>query len=135
MSVFAERREGRETPERIMVRVGPTRWKALKLSEVAYVKANARSSRFFTVDGKEYPTDRALGELHPLLYSCGFRKCHRSYMVNLDYIELVVRRTHNDKMLILKMKGEVERFEAYLSASRASFPSGSKLTRNIESRG
>lgn len=106
MQPLPETAEQQECQGRIMIKVGPTCWKALDLKNVLYVKSGNGESRFFTVDGSSHRNYREICELYPLLYSYGFRRCHRCYMVNLDFVDLVVKRGDNDYELALR--GEEE---------------------------
>ena len=93
-----------EFPERIMLRVAPGCWQALRLRDVTYVKARHYESRFFTLGGESYRSHLSLAELYPRLEPYGFRRCHRSHLVNLENIAQVVRRGSCDNTIILKGK-------------------------------
>ena len=100
-------REEEGSRDRIMIKLSPGTWKALSLAEVVYVKAERAESRFYTADGKSYRCGRPLHDLCSELRPHGFRRCHRTYLVNLDYVEFVVRRGSRGLEAILKVQGDV----------------------------
>ena len=98
---------GNESKGRVMILMGPVRWKALKLSDITHVEAKNAESRFHTADGDCYRSHRSLADVESVLESHGFRRCHRSFLINLDYIDEVVRRGARNKDIILKVEGDV----------------------------
>lgn len=68
--------------------------------EIAYIHTEQVYCRLFLIDGKEKVLRTSLNELESELASVGFIRAHRSYLVNLQYVEGI-----DDSMVyILKQK-------------------------------
>lgn len=104
MILFRIKQKEEKCQGRVMIKTCPTRWRVLPLEEITHVKGNGKESRFFTVRGKSYRSHGGLGEIYSELQNCGFWRSHRSYLVNLDRIEQMVRRSASSWELVMEGK-------------------------------
>ncbi len=74
--------------------------KPIKYSEIAYIYFEDRTTHFMTVNG-DYTCKKALSEIEELLHENFFR-CHRAYIINLDYVDTIEPWFNNTFMVTLK---------------------------------
>ena len=70
------------SPERLLLRLGPDRWRAVDLEDVNFVEAEGDDSRVRLRSRRVLVDVRRLAELEELLAPVGFVRIHRSYLVN-----------------------------------------------------
>ena len=68
----------------------------VKLEDIVYIESNNSKCILHTSTGREYTIYKRLSDIAEELSDDRFLRCHRSYLVNMDYIESV------DKEFILK---------------------------------
>jgi len=73
-------------------------------ANIFYCEAVSNYTRFYTDDGKQFLTSKTLGDYEDLLEPYHFIRCHKSYIVNKDYIAYLDR----DGLLVLKNSVKVE---------------------------
>lgn len=61
------------------------------LSNILYLEQNARSLNIYLTNGEVVVANKKLIEVESQLIGKGFLRCHKSYIVNLDYIDGVDR--------------------------------------------
>lgn len=62
---------------------------ALTLAEILYFESANRLLMIYTKAGQVYATEAKISALSALLHDKGFCSCHRSYLVNLAYVQAV----------------------------------------------
>lgn len=78
----------------------------LSLGEVLYCYADGDRTVVVTAEG-ELPSHVCLARLASRLEPCGFFRCHRAYLVNLDSVRSIIPWTRNAYSLTLAGKREV----------------------------
>ncbi|MBF4694473.1 LytR/AlgR family response regulator transcription factor [Fusibacter ferrireducens] len=86
--------------------------KPVKYSEIACIFFEDRTTHFITVKGK-YTCKKTLSEIEDILYSNFFR-CHRAYIINLDYVDTIEPWFNNTYMV--KLRG----FDLQIPVSRSN---------------
>ena len=61
----------------------------VKLQEIAYCKANDSYTHFYMQNGKHYIASKSLKEFEEVLSGYNFFRIHKSFLINMDHIELV----------------------------------------------
>ena len=74
--------------------------KPIKYSEIAYIYFEDRTTHFMTVKG-DYTCKKTLSEIEEILHD-NFLRCHRAYIINLDYIDTIEPWFNNTYMVTLK---------------------------------
>ncbi len=74
--------------------------KPIRYSEIAYIVFEDRTTHFITVKG-DYTCKKNLSEIEEILQGNFFR-CHRAYIVNLDYVDTIEPWFNNTYMVTLK---------------------------------
>jgi DNA-binding LytR/AlgR family response regulator len=69
-------------PTRLLVRLGPDRWRAVDLADIYFVEAAGDDSRIRLRSRHVLEDVRRLAELEEILAPAGFVRIHRSYLVN-----------------------------------------------------
>lgn len=59
----------------------------LPVSGIQCLESNLRKTIFTLSDGKTIEVTGKLSDFEPILGGCGFCRCHKSYLVNLSYID------------------------------------------------
>jgi two-component system LytT family response regulator len=79
--------------------------------DILYCMAEGRYTRIFMVNGKEYLLTKVLKEIEHALPDEDFFRCHKSYLINLNYItnferseERFIILDHNKKISLSKRK-------------------------------
>ena len=90
--------------------------------QIIYVEANGHTVTIHTVD-KDYVGQNKFKDIHKLLDKHGFIQCHKSYMVNIRYIETI------EKNLCVNMLGGISlpmgrKYSANTIASYLEFMEG-----------
>ncbi len=80
-------REGKERPFCITVVKGDN-FHPLKPGEIVAVIASGKKTRIVT-PGEEYEDHKTISQFEELLEGRGFFRCHRSFLINLNYIEKI----------------------------------------------
>jgi two-component system, LytTR family, response regulator LytT len=75
-------------------------WSPTPIDQIAFIESNQKKTWFYTTDGK-YSTIQTLRALEQLLPS-SFLRIHRSYIVNISFIQQLYRDLSSN--LILKLK-------------------------------
>lgn len=70
------------TPTRLLVRLGPDRWRAVDVEDVYVVQADGDDTRVRLRSRHVLQDVRRLAELEEILAPAGFVRIHRSYLVN-----------------------------------------------------
>lgn len=94
-------REEEERMNRLAVN-GGDRILLLSFSEIVYVEANLRTCQIHTTDHKTYEEHITLSHLMEKLVEGNFYRIHKSYVVNLDYVEEIVPAYNNGYALTMK---------------------------------
>ncbi|SDS66645.1 ABC-2 type transport system ATP-binding protein [Paenibacillaceae bacterium GAS479] len=68
--------------------------------EIDYIESSEGQSNLY-VNGEMYASAFKINELEVRLQSCGFFRCHRSYLVNLQKVKEVITYTRNSYSLVL----------------------------------
>jgi two-component system LytT family response regulator len=87
---------------RILIKKGQ-RYIFVKTSDIMYISAEEKYVRLHTLDDT-FLVRQSMNHLNQFLDSTLFIRIHRSYIVNVDYIEEVQPWSHGDYMVILKNK-------------------------------
>lgn len=58
----------------------------LKKNEIVYIESIRNDLYIHTIKQREYRTRKSMKETVRELESCGFFQCHRSYLINMDYL-------------------------------------------------
>lgn len=69
-------------PARLLVRLGPDRWRAVDLADIYFVEAAGDDTRIRLRSRNVLEDVRRLAELEEILAPAGFVRIHRSYLVN-----------------------------------------------------
>ena len=69
-------------PTRLLVRLGPDRWRAVDLADIYFVEAAGDDTRIRLRSQNVLEDVRRLAELEEILAPAGFVRIHRSYLVN-----------------------------------------------------
>lgn len=67
-------------------------------ADVVYCEALSNYTRFYTADERQFLTSKTLGEYEDLLEPYHFIRCHKSYLVNKDFIAYI----NHESCLVLK---------------------------------
>lgn len=59
----------------------------IDFDEVAYITSLRKRALIVKLDGEKKRINNLLGELNVKLESMGFIRCHKSFIVNVEYIE------------------------------------------------
>lgn len=70
------------TPARLLLRLGPDRWRAVDLADVYFVEAAGDDTRVRLRSRNVLDDVRRLADLEEILAPAGFVRIHRSYLVN-----------------------------------------------------
>lgn len=62
--------------------------KRITVSEIAYIEAMKDNSIIHMVDGKRYTQSCPMGDIEPELNPNMFKRIHRSFIVNIRYIDM-----------------------------------------------
>lgn len=89
-----------KTTERIIVK-DKGRYKAIKLSDIAYFRADDKRVEVITEKGK-YFTETTMAILETKLCAQDFFKAHRSYIINLNYVDII---EPTEKSFLIKLRG------------------------------
>ena len=74
--------------------------KPIKYNEIAYIYFEDRTTHFMTVNG-DYTCKKTLSEIEEILHDNFFR-CHRAYIINLDFVDTIEPWFNNTFMVTLK---------------------------------
>ncbi len=95
----------------LTIRAGDS-WKPVVLQDVIYVEAHNRKTWVQSVKGLG-TNKHTLSELEYLLPRDAFIRCHRSYIVNVTFIEEIQPDSHSTFLLILKDGSKVPVGQTY----------------------
>lgn len=84
------------TPTRLLVRLGPDRWRAVDVEDIYFVQADGDDTRVRLRSRHVLQDVRRLAELEEILAPAGFVRIHRSYLVNPARILELRRREGAD---------------------------------------
>lgn len=87
----------------------------VKLKDIVYIESNNSKCTVHTVNGSEYVLYKRLSDIEAELSDESFLRCHRSFLVNMNYIESV------DKEFVLKNGGRVMIRQKSLKEMRSRF--------------
>lgn len=88
-------------------------------AEISHCKAEGNYTRFYTAIGKQHLTSRTMGEYQELLGQYHFIRCHKSHLVNRDFISFI---DHNG-LIVLKDNTRIEISRRSRSAVMAALKS------------
>lgn len=67
-------------------------------ANIMYCEAVSNYTRFHTAEGKQFLTSKTLGDYEDLLAPHHFIRCHKSFLVNRDFVDYM----DHDSLLVLK---------------------------------
>ena len=70
------------SPDRLLLRLGPDRWRAVDLEDVYFVEAEGDDSVVRLRSRRVLRDVRRLAQIEEILAPAGFVRIHRSYLVN-----------------------------------------------------
>lgn len=79
-----------QPPGQLVIRWKKTE-KAFPFSEILYIEVLDALLKLHTLSGREYQTSGHLSQLEQRMPPGQFLRCHKSYLVNLDYVEGIRR--------------------------------------------
>lgn len=114
----AEHRENREKPARYLSVGQGDSYLPVPVDKIVVVSAQGRNVKIKTLE-REFQYARSIGDMETVLDRNRFFRCHRSYIINLDYIEKIdiwFNNTYQVEMKNLREKISVSR--SYISDFR-----------------
>jgi two-component system LytT family response regulator len=99
-NLLNEIKSGKKHLDRLMVNIGH-RFFYVKTKEVIYISAKEKYVNFHTEKDTHLIRD-TMTNLEQQLDPSKFKRIHRSYIVNMDYIKEIQPWSHGDYMVILK---------------------------------
>lgn len=75
-----------DTNDKIVISTGKVR-KILNLKNILYIESINKKLLIYSIDNKVDTINETLSNIEEILCSCGFVRCHKSYIVNIRYIE------------------------------------------------
>ncbi len=62
-------------------------FKLIAVDQIIRLEANSNYTTFFLTDGHRFVATRPLGEFETKLSGKGFFRCHRSFLINLNFVD------------------------------------------------
>lgn len=89
-----------ETKPKLFVKDGETE-RILKLDDIYFINSDLRTSTINTLNGV-YKSLSSISELENILLDHNFFRCHKSYIVNLNYVDSIISQGISSYNIILK---------------------------------
>ncbi|MFS0575620.1 LytTR family DNA-binding domain-containing protein [Sporosarcina sp. 179-K 3D1 HS] len=103
-------------PYRFLTGKQEDEWCPIAIEQVTHIESMQKKTWFYA-DEEQYSTNRTLKELHMRLPNT-FLRIHRSYIVNISYIEKITRDFSSNFVIQLKNGTELPVSQKYMSGLR-----------------
>lgn len=100
----------------IEISVGAARL-PIKIDTIVYIEVKGKNCKINLCDGSFKMTNERLTKFIAELQPCGFIQCHKSYLINLHYIEVLNR----ENVVMQGMRDYVPVSRSYADATKSNF--------------
>lgn len=90
--------------------------KKILVRDILYIETEGRNSKIHTLNG-EYRNDRRINDLEKELSGYGFFRCHKSFLINLNMVEMIDKQFvyfGNKKKAYISVRKYVETKRKYI---------------------